>query len=494
MLPPLHRYPTSVARMYAWTPDECIPELYSDSTIFESTHTKIGMEDLLLPSWCASPEEFIKYHREMLEGEHVSDHLHQWIDLTFGFQLSGEAAVAAKNVPLRPASRQAARTWGSRGQAQMPDLAALSLGEASSLPYEYSLRRKGWVQLFTAPHPRRKYRAQPTSWTTDAKGIITPVSYTRFELSSTRPSRAHISESLFTTEKLERFPSPAALLSTALSPALSSEIETEEAEDVPFSEPATGVREPDGKSSLSTLSTSAQSPDLPKKNFENSNILNEHCLDSLFEYESLASFERTAINAEGVYATDPSLTREITRLLQQNSQIRALKVRKRNTKYHNETKAGDGTLHTRALHASKTYEEDEKQEFGNSIHDHNYFVDLASDGLGARDQRFFSEFDPYLADLFACGCIVAEVFLGHPLFTLRSMRLFQQGRYRPNLSGLPYSVRASVAALLRLSRNGKYNAAAKPRSSRDKNISIANDADVTLATPEDLTSLPMVVM
>ncbi|KAF4381328.1 hypothetical protein G4B88_031355 [Cannabis sativa] len=43
----------------------------------------------LLPPWAESPIDFIHKHHMALESEHVSAHLHEWIDLIFGFIASG---------------------------------------------------------------------------------------------------------------------------------------------------------------------------------------------------------------------------------------------------------------------------------------------------------------------------------------------------------------------------------------------------------------------
>ena len=51
-----------------------------------------------LPPWAkGDPQIFIAKHREALESTHVSQHLHQWIDLVFGFKQRGEAATEATN-------------------------------------------------------------------------------------------------------------------------------------------------------------------------------------------------------------------------------------------------------------------------------------------------------------------------------------------------------------------------------------------------------------
>ena len=124
-------YPQSMQRMYEWTPDECIPEFFSDPTVFESIHKHdTDMADVQLPSWCPTPTEFISWHRHLLESQPVSAKLHQWIDLNFGVGLHGARAVEAMNVSL----------------------------PVESLP-SYRLRKNpGFVQVFTQPHPPKLHQ------------------------------------------------------------------------------------------------------------------------------------------------------------------------------------------------------------------------------------------------------------------------------------------------------------------------------------------------
>ena len=57
------------------------------------------IDTVALPPWAkGDPNIFIAKHREALESEYVSQHLHQWIDLIFGHKQRGEAALEATNV------------------------------------------------------------------------------------------------------------------------------------------------------------------------------------------------------------------------------------------------------------------------------------------------------------------------------------------------------------------------------------------------------------
>ncbi|KAG5834255.1 hypothetical protein ANANG_G00259620 [Anguilla anguilla] len=78
-----------------------LPEFLLNSNNFDlgskQNGTKLG--DVILPPWAkGDPREFIRVHREALECDYVSAHLHEWIDLIFGFKQQGPPAVEAVNV------------------------------------------------------------------------------------------------------------------------------------------------------------------------------------------------------------------------------------------------------------------------------------------------------------------------------------------------------------------------------------------------------------
>ena len=62
----------------------------------DDSDTPLG--DVELPTWAASPEDFIRINRDALESDYVSSHLHEWIDLIFGYKQRGPAAIEADNL------------------------------------------------------------------------------------------------------------------------------------------------------------------------------------------------------------------------------------------------------------------------------------------------------------------------------------------------------------------------------------------------------------
>jgi len=86
---------------------ELIPEFYSTPEfLINMNHFDLGkcnainknIDDVILPPWAKTPEEFIRINREALESEYVSNNLNHWIDLIWGYKQIGEEAVKAYNV------------------------------------------------------------------------------------------------------------------------------------------------------------------------------------------------------------------------------------------------------------------------------------------------------------------------------------------------------------------------------------------------------------
>nr|KYP64267.1 Neurobeachin-like protein 2 [Cajanus cajan] len=85
---------------------ELVPELFyqpevltnENSIDFGTTQMGGKLDTVKLPAWAENPVDFIHKHRKALESEYVSAHLHEWIDLIFGYKQRGKEAVTANNV------------------------------------------------------------------------------------------------------------------------------------------------------------------------------------------------------------------------------------------------------------------------------------------------------------------------------------------------------------------------------------------------------------
>eukprot|EP01100_Stratorugosa_tubuloviscum_P002777 TRINITY_DN1659_c0_g1_i3.p1 TRINITY_DN1659_c0_g1~~TRINITY_DN1659_c0_g1_i3.p1 ORF type:complete len:346 (+),score=73.74 TRINITY_DN1659_c0_g1_i3:146-1183(+) len=85
---------------------ELIPEFYQTHEFltnkycidFGSKQNGEIVNDVKLPPWATSPEDFININLKALEGDYVSSNIHKWIDLIFGYKQTGEEALAADNL------------------------------------------------------------------------------------------------------------------------------------------------------------------------------------------------------------------------------------------------------------------------------------------------------------------------------------------------------------------------------------------------------------
>ncbi|KAJ6661706.1 hypothetical protein lerEdw1_013228 [Lerista edwardsae] len=78
-----------------------LPEFLTNCNHFEFGKLQDGtlLDDVQLPPWAeGNPHRFISLHRQALESNYVSAHLHHWIDLIFGHKQHGPAAANAVNV------------------------------------------------------------------------------------------------------------------------------------------------------------------------------------------------------------------------------------------------------------------------------------------------------------------------------------------------------------------------------------------------------------
>ncbi|TRY86438.1 hypothetical protein DNTS_018460 [Danionella cerebrum] len=86
---------------------ELIPEFYGSDCSFLKNLLCLDLgrrqgggrvQHVELPPWASDAEDFLEKMRLALESQYVSEHLHEWIDLIFGYKQRGSEAVASQNV------------------------------------------------------------------------------------------------------------------------------------------------------------------------------------------------------------------------------------------------------------------------------------------------------------------------------------------------------------------------------------------------------------
>ncbi|XP_074549891.1 protein FAN isoform X2 [Halichoeres trimaculatus] len=132
---------------------ELIPEFYGDDPSFLENKLNLDLGrrqngksvgDVVLPPWASDSSDFLQKHRTALESQFVSEHLHEWIDLVFGFKQRGSEAVAAHNV-FHPLTYEGGIDCDS---IKDPDQRIAMLTQI----LEFGQTPK---QLFNSPHPQR---------------------------------------------------------------------------------------------------------------------------------------------------------------------------------------------------------------------------------------------------------------------------------------------------------------------------------------------------
>ena len=127
---------------------ELIPEFfYFPDFLINSNNFDLGRgpSHVELPPWASSASDFIRKNRAALESEYVTQHLNEWIDLTFGFKSRGPEAEKANNLfhPYFFDDSITNEVLQNPSQLHLIQEFAACFGQAPSL-------------LFTSPHPSKK--------------------------------------------------------------------------------------------------------------------------------------------------------------------------------------------------------------------------------------------------------------------------------------------------------------------------------------------------
>lgn len=131
---------------------ELIPEFFDSDgefliNIYNTQYGRLKnskmVNDVILPKWAKNHKDFIRINRSALESEYVSNNLHNWIDLIFGYKQRGEMAEMHDNL-FRPNSYDDYNYndfTDVKRNAEITNI--LNSGQTP-------------LQLFRGPHPKKK--------------------------------------------------------------------------------------------------------------------------------------------------------------------------------------------------------------------------------------------------------------------------------------------------------------------------------------------------
>uniref|UniRef100_A0A8C8S872 Neutral sphingomyelinase activation associated factor n=1 Tax=Pelusios castaneus TaxID=367368 RepID=A0A8C8S872_9SAUR len=102
------------------------------------------VDNVELPPWASDPDDFLQKCQNALESQYVSEHLHEWIDLVFGYKQKGREAIAANNV-FHPLTYEGGVDLNSILDPNEKVALLTQILEFGQTP----------KQLFTTPHPQR---------------------------------------------------------------------------------------------------------------------------------------------------------------------------------------------------------------------------------------------------------------------------------------------------------------------------------------------------
>jgi len=121
-------------------------EFFLNSEDLELGQRQTGerLHDVELPPWAKSQRDFIRKNAKALESDYVSENLHHWIDLIFGYKQQGEEAVKANNVFYYLTYAGAVKLESARSEHERAALEA-QIQEFGQTP----------LQIFSRSHPCR---------------------------------------------------------------------------------------------------------------------------------------------------------------------------------------------------------------------------------------------------------------------------------------------------------------------------------------------------